>query len=448
MKIGVIVSIWLEDHLRDILSEVDSNIDIEYITYKDFEEIDIISRDIEDKYDGFLIWGMLTEMTVKKHFKETTNYRTTFLDPLGLSKTLVKMYIENPGIKLSEVYIDFLLDQIDLNLIDDIVDLRKECYISDQIHLSKWDPAEFDMAFKSALDKHIQLHKEGKIKVSITHFSNIVVNGLVKNNIKHYFCSPSKEHVLGCFNELVSDIKIKDLNNIQPCIIQITVDNVELGNPRDVNESELKYLLLEHSLISFGMEHNLDFKMKRNFYNMEVLVPLKDVKHITNNFTRCSLIAYLTKILNFNISIGYGIGNNISEASNHSFLANKEASLIKESCSYVMNSEKVLIGPFTKSQQPLTVPTHEHPYINDLSKETQLSPFTISKIISVMKLLDTNILTSDDIAYKLNITKRSANRFLSKLEDHGKAKIIEVAAEGLRGRPKKKYQIDIEYKNI
>ncbi|MEG2974034.1 MAG: hypothetical protein RR898_11315, partial [Clostridium sp.] len=226
------------------------------------------------------------------------------------------------------------------------------------------------------------------------------------------------------------------------------IDNISLTNPRDVNESELKYLLLEHSLISFGMENNLDFKMKRNFYNMEVLVPLKDVKQITNNFTRCSLIAYLTKILNFNISIGYGVGTTISDASSHSFLANKEASLIKESCSYVMNSDQVLVGPFTRSQQPLTVTTHEHPYISELSKQTQLSPFTISKIISVMKLLDTNILTSDDIAYKLNITKRSANRFLSKLEDNGKAEIIEVAGEGLRGRPKKKYKIDIEYKNI
>ncbi|MEF9952551.1 MAG: hypothetical protein RR840_07145 [Clostridium sp.] len=447
MKIGVIVSVWIEEHLRTILSEAEPHIDIEYITYKDFGEIDSISQDIEDNYDGFLIWGVLTEMIVKRNFKDCTNIKSTFLDPLGLSKTLLKMYMENPGIKLSEIYIDFLIskDQVDIELIDDIVDLRRECYTSDHIRFNKWDPDEFDTAFHSALDKHLTLHNEGKVKVSITHFSNIVLNGLKENNIKHYFCYPSKEHVLGCFNELVTSIKIKGLNNVQPEIIQITIDNISLSNPREINEAELKYLLLEHSLISFGMEHNYDFKIKRNFYNMEILVPLKDIKSITNNFTCCSLISYLSKILNFNISIGYGIGGTLADASNNSFLANKEASLIKESCSYLMNEEKTLIGPFTRSQQPIIVPTSESPYIHELSKQTQLSPFTISKIISVMKLLNTNVLTSDNLAYKLNITKRSANRFLSKLEENGKAELIEVPGEGLRGRPKKKYRIDIDY---
>lgn len=449
MKIGIFMSTIIEDSIKDIFKDIKrDDIEIEYIFFKDFKHLDEISKKVEDNYDGFLAWGALTEMILKESFKESTYIRSISMDPLGLSKTLLKMYIENPGIDLSEVYIDFLVCNVDFNCLKDVVDLEKNCYTSSDIVIENSNHEDFDNLFLQILNRHIYLHKNKKVKVSITHCLNTVLDGLKKNNIKYYFCYPSKEYIIDNFNLLVKDIEINNYNNSQASVIQVTVDNLSYSNPKEVNTAELKYLLLEQSLMSFSSEYNFDFMIRKNFYNLEILTHYKDIKKITDNFTKCSLISYLSKVLNFNISIGYGIGPSLNKARENSFLANKEASLIKESCSFVMTSKKVLTGPFTRSHEPLEVATAENPYIIEISKETGLSPFTLSKIVSVMKSLNSNILTSEDLSYTLNITKRSANRFFSKLLESERAEIIESSNDNLRGRPKKKYKIHIDLDKV
>lgn len=66
---------------------------------------------------------------------------------------------------------------------------------------------------------------------------------------------------------------------------------------------------------------------------------------------------------------------------------------------------------------------------------------TIQKIIAIAREMENRRVTSQDIANKMNITRRSANRFLSALTRTKTAKIVSEKNSTTRGRQERVYQI-------
>ncbi|MEK4068922.1 HTH domain-containing protein [Peribacillus sp. FSL R5-0717] len=79
--------------------------------------------------------------------------------------------------------------------------------------------------------------------------------------------------------------------------------------------------------------------------------------------------------------------------------------------------------------------------IQRISKDVGISTLQLQKIMAVISKTESNELTAEDLAYHLDVTVRSANRILNRLEEKGVARILYKKQEKLRGRPKKIYQI-------
>ncbi len=103
--------------------------------------------------------------------------------------------------------------------------------------------------------------------------------------------------------------------------------------------------------------------------------------------------------------------------------ANKESKINPLNYSFLVNENYETIGPLL-CDKLLTVSNKVTPHINTIAKSSKLSTLTIQKIISVTEILQRDEVTPKELSSCLNVTVRTANRFLSSLLKSGNATIL------------------------
>ena len=174
-----------------------------------------------------------------------------------------------------------------------------------------------------------------------------------------------------------------------------------------------------------------EFSLHRYHYGMEILATKKDVLKITEDLSRDGLFAELKKRkTGWNFCIGYGFGAGIAQARLNALNACHEAEL-KKNTSYVVTEKEELIGPLgVEATETFMVDNQSYRDI-----KSKLSPITVSKVMSALEASAEKEITAQELAFRLGVTKRSANRFLSTLEREEILKVAYKKRTTSRGRP-------------
>ena len=179
--------------------------------------------------------------------------------------------------------------------------------------------------------------------------------------------------------------------------------------------------------------------MHKNNASACAVITVDNLHQITNNEQNCNLSVYLDKHLDFEVSIGYGIGLNLDMAIKNSHTARREALLSGKSFIFTENGN--LIGPLN-SKACMVIENHAIYDIGKIAKNSSLSAVTIKRIISILKLTNSNMVTTQDLSSHLKSTVRNANRILKNLEKGGYAKITCTQTSNIKGRPTKVYELN------
>ena len=147
----------------------------------------------------------------------------------------------------------------------------------------------------------------------------------------------------------------------------------------------------------------------------------------------------LNKYIDFEISIGYGIGINLEMAVNNAYTAQRESLLSGKSFVFTENGN--LIGPLS-SKACMVIENQAIYDIGKIAKNSSLSAITIKKIIAIIKINNSNMITTQDLSLHLKSTVRNANRILKNLEKSGYAKITCTQTTNTKGRPTKVYELN------
>ena len=279
--------------------------------------------------------------------------------------------------------------------------------------------------------KHIRLWNEGKIDFSTTRFSSIVPQ-LEEAGVNYYFIYPSINLLKDTFDELMKDISIYKMKINQPSVIYITVKEKE----EESFDMEELYSLINR----YKKKLLADFVIEKSQESIKVFTKLNTVEAITENFTVCPLKDVIETELLVKACIGYGIGNHINEATINAISANKEANSNRDNYSFVVTEDNKLIGPLINNKV-MVVSNNVTTYIKDVSKRVGLSTLTIQKLLSAIDILGTNEISPQELASCLNVTVRTANRFLSALFKYGEAEIVYERQNSTKGRPERVYKI-------
>jgi len=440
IKIIVLSTPLLHSLLEDILKTLLPEGVYRVVDYVDFMSIANVYASLENEADGFLLaGGRVAKAAIQKGLQTPRKPMASFmLNSTSFYKLMLNLLHNNRQLDLHRVALDGFLPLREHPSLADSLDDKKATRLDEDVQnwvnqLSLEDIYSLD---EDLARKITTLWKAKKIDLVVCTYSGIMER-LQEQGIPCAFAYPDTETVKVALDRLLADIQIAAMRENLPVIISVSKKR---GN--DTGDQDSDPVSLHKGLLDFNRENITDFLIQKTADGFDIFTSLRIANQITNNFQTCQISHYLTEHLDFEVSVGYGIGNDIAQAKANASSARKESAL--SGSSYVMDEKNNLIGPLD-SDQYLAIKSEFTPEIYRTADQARLSTLTIQKIVSIMNLMGTNRLTTQDLTTKLGVSVRNAQRILSALEKSGLAVVQNYKTSSSMGRPVKVYEINFAY---
>lgn len=442
------IALLLKEHYyRQINNQLKNrfeDVKLEFFSYNTLQELNDTFRQIKKEFDGFVVSGIfpLQSLRISGAADEDTLIEPCSVDVENIFQILLRQMIENKDLKLSRVGMDFFKDD---HTLEDLI--RTEQFAENvHSHEARWKTFstldELIREENSVTEMYEKLLREHKIDVIITYFYSAVEN-MSKYGIDCYYAYPSNSMFVQLIEKLKDRISLRALKNTLSAVIHIEMDEMRKLD----NDSYERYQLeLNRIVMELNQKNYNKLILKKNYNDLELYTDCSVLKRLTGDFKECRLWRRLHKELGFNSSIGYGIGNSLYQARVNAI----------DACHYGRNGGAGGGGSFLiDEQENLTVldTVGEIPafqvnkdYVDEVANKVKLSSETIVRLIGIMDTLNTNELSSQELMTHLNISLRSANKFLSSLERSGCATVVKQKRNGNKGRPINVYRLSLRYR--
>lgn len=406
-KIAVISSLAFKDRLIRIAQDVE-NIQLEFYIYKSPDETPKLMKQIKP-CDVLLLSGTLPYLYAKPLL---TNWPIpwTYLkqDEFAISTSILSVLAKN-NIQLSQLSVDVIDSEQVKNVLDDI---EYEGFLPfvQEIHIEE--------PFNLVYQRHKKLWLEGKIKFVITSIHS-VYDSLTAEGIPSMRMHDSNSSIIQRLEEtkVLSKITKSESAKAVVGILEFPESN------EDLQLILQKIVMATHA--SYQKIDNNHFELFTTF------------GHIQNAFQH-NLLKSIFNITKHPIKLTFGYGESILEAQEN---AKRALDFALPNAVYIMNENKELQGPFPNQPIVLSLQTKD-PYVLQMAKETKLSPLNISKIMAFSVSRQSLQFTADDLAKYLQVTRRSTERILKKLVEHGYAKVVGEEMSYQQGRPRAIYELN------
>lgn len=394
IKLAILTPKNSSEKIKNSLKEI--TCEIKYIFYNNLYDLEELYLKNAQKYDGIITSGPIGYEIIKNSVELFTPLYHFDISKGDLYKYLFNILKENPKIDFSRVYIDFISPE------------KKEYWFKD-IFKKEEEPIFYQINFsnknlyETLKNNYINLKKEKKIDIVLTRISNMV-NFLKSEKISFDFLFPSEENIKNTVLEVIKDIKILKSEKKQIIFGKLLFDKISIDIEEEIHS-------ISKNCIIKILDKNIEILMLyEDFINSNIALNLK--KKFRNNFLS-----------------GWGKGNNINEARHNaekSYIKNKETNT---EVIYLVstNSETILSEINAKKKKNIEI-------IEKL-KELNITKQNSEKLIELFK--NQEKVSCANLANYLNISERTANRLLLKLEENSLA--ISNLIKINRGRPKKIY---------
>lgn len=436
-KIVVLSTPMLRPMLEDIFKTLLPEGGYRIVEYSDFKHLAGVVASLQNEADGFILaGGRVAKAAVQKALKTPRKPMTSFmLTSTSFYKLILNLLLNNRQIDLYRIALDgFLVLRAHFSLPDSFDD-HKAAQIDEEVQ--KWvnqlSLQEIYSLEENLTRKIAALWKAKKIDLVICTYSGIMER-LLASGIPCVFAYPDAETVKTALDLLASEIQIAALRDNLPVVISVSKKNgVGAG------DLDSKSTALHKNLLDFNRENIADFLIQKTGDGFDIYTSLRVANQLTDCFLTCRLSRFLAERLDFEVCVGYGVGDDIAQAKTNANTARKEAAL--SGGSFVVDEKNNLAGPLD-SEEYLAITTEISPEIYRTAQQARLSTLTIQKIDAIMKLMRTNRLTTQDLAAKLGVSIRNAQRILSALEKSGLAVVESRKSSSSMGRPVKVYEIN------
>lgn len=406
-KIAVISSLAFKDRLISISQEVE-NIQLEFYIYNTPDETPKLMKEIKP-CDVLLLSGTLPYLYARPLL---TNWPIpwTYLkqDEFAISTSILSVLAKN-NIPLSQLSIDVMNSEHVKNVLDDI-EYEGLLPFVQEIHIEE--------PYNLIYQRHKKLWLDGKIKFVITSIHSIY-DALIAEGIPAMRMHDSNNSIIHRLEETKVLSKMTKSESAKA-----VVGILELSK-----STEDLHLVLQKAITATHASYQ---KMDNNHFEL-----FTTFGHIQNAFQH-NLLESIFNITQHPIKLTFGYGESILEAQEN---AKKALDFALPNAVYIMNENKELQGPFPNETKVLSLQTKD-PYVLQMAKETKLSPLNISKIMAFSVSRQSLQFTAGDLAEYLQVTRRSTERILKKLVEHGYAKMVGEEMSYQQGRPRAIYELN------
>ncbi|KAB2336119.1 helix-turn-helix domain-containing protein [Cytobacillus depressus] len=410
-RIAIIGSAEFFDRIQSVSHQV-SNIELDGYIYQNPQEASQLLKQIKP-CDVIFLSGTLPYLFTKK-LHDQLPIPVVYLaqDEMTIASTLLAV-LYHKNIPFERISIDLfdssivsnVLDAIDietgpLHIMDYGNILLSELFKFDELvtfHHSLWKKGEIDLAITSVHAVYDQLFTLGVPVIRMADPKTTLIRGLQEAKAKaEYVKSQSAQVAVG--------------------YISVNSSNGEQRKSIDI---------FAHEIFATVQQRNDSlFVLYSTRGDIEALNP--------NDFSFLE---------NQEIFIGFGYGATMKEAEKNALVALSFAEKNHHSC-YILTENKDLLGPFPHSQKQQKL-VNDHPDLYLIAQKAKLSPANLAKIIDFAKDSGWQHFTSADLADYLQVSRRTAERMIKKLVDHGYIQIVGEEMTYQQGRPRALYNLNI-----
>ena len=382
----------IKKSLKDIESEV------KYIFYNNLYDLENLYLKNAQKYDGIITSGPIGYEIIKNSVELLTPLYHFDMSKGDLYKYLFNILKENPKIDFSRVYIDFISPE------------KKEYWFQD-IFKKEEEPIFYKINFsnknlyETLKNNYTNLKNNKKMDIVLTRISNMV-EFLKNEKISFDFLFPSEENIKNTVLEVIKDIKILKSEKKQIIFGKLLLNEVSADIEEEI-----------HSVSKNCIVKILD-------KSIEILMIYED-------FINSNIALNLKKKLKMNFFSGWGKGNNINEARYNAEKAYKKSKETNFEVVYLVSTNSEIILSEIDDEKKKNIE------IIEKLKELNITKQNSEKLIELFRSKEK--VSCASLATYLDISERTANRLLLKLEENNLAisNLIKIS----RGRPKKLYQL-------
>lgn len=382
----------IKKSLKDIECEV------KYIFYNNLYDLENLYLKNAQKYDGIITSGPIGYEIIKNSVELLTPLYHFDISKGDLYKYLFNILKENPKIDFSRVYIDFISPE------------KKEYWFQD-IFKKEEEPIFYKINFsnknlyETLKNNYTNLKNNKKMDIVLTRISNMV-EFLKNEKISFDFLFPSEENIKNTVLEVIKDIKILKSEKKQIIFGKLLLNEVSADIEEEI-----------HSVSKNCIVKILD-------KSIEILMIYED-------FINSNIALNLKKKLKMNFFSGWGKGNNINEARYNAEKAYKKSKETNFEVVYLVSTNSEIILSEIDDEKKKNIE------IIEKLKELNITKQNSEKLIELFRSKEK--VSCASLAAYLDISERTANRLLLKLEENNLAisNLIKIS----RGRPKKLYQL-------
>ena len=382
----------IKKSLKDIECEV------KYIFYNNLYDLENLYLKNAQKYDGIITSGPIGYEIIKNSVELLTPLYHFDISKGDLYKYLFNILKENPKIDFSRVYIDFISPE------------KKEYWFQD-IFKKEEEPIFYKINFsnknlyETLKNNYTNLKNNKKMDIVLTRISNMV-EFLKNEKISFDFLFPSEENIKNTVLEVIKDIKILKSEKKQIIFGKLLLNEVSADIEEEI-----------HSVSKNCIVKILD-------KSIEILMIYED-------FINSNIALNLKKKLKMNFFSGWGKGNNINEARYNAEKAYKKSKETNFEVVYLVSTNSKIILSEIDDEKKKNIE------IIEKLKELNITKQNSEKLIELFRSKEK--VSCASLATYLDISERTANRLLLKLEENNLAisNLIKIS----RGRPKKIYQL-------
>lgn len=288
-----------------------------------------------------------------------------------------------------------------------------------------------DVTIDTIVDFHSNLWKEEKADVTLTTSTQVERKLTDKDIPVQYIKAPTK-HI----HKAIEQAKNKVINTKQQSNRMVVnyIRPVHLINNDKITEEVMD--TIAHYLR--GHSKSLDVSLIKQRGKFMLIGTEKLHTYITNHLKELPLLKKLEEVIpdQLSIHIGIGYGLTVKAADKNARLALEKCQERKESRCYIVNERGEYLGPIGIKR-----PFDQARLYNELIHQARLNNQISYNFIQFIEGRNNEPFSSEDIADHYKVTKRSAERTISKLIDGNI--IISVGEERpyVQGRPRQLFQL-------
>lgn len=429
MRIAVAAYEPLLSYVRDKLSGCYQEIEFTYLAVQSLQELPEQFLHIREGLDGLITGGQVMTAYLQRTCPDCPLIESLELDALDVCRVLLQMSREHPGLDFSRVFFDFIYDDTAHAMVADLLGSKDfqhfplasegdEPYILQNLE-----------DISSVLEKtYLRLYTQGKIDYVVTRYTYAepILN---RYQIPFYYTFPGLNHIRLVVERLINRIQLAQREDSCPAVVRIDLATQGVNDDLMLKSSRLFQLLLLYARNCGG-----DFIVQSSGQGYEVFTTFRTVLRVTERLSHCGILDYLREHHAEEVFIGYGVGRDMQEARSGALYSQAEA--MKQGVGYsgyqVFGKRGLLSASGGRR--------NGSSYYLEISKKAGLPIKTVSRLAAIGK--DQKI-TSQNLADRLGMTVRSANRLLKRLTETGLAEISPAAQANRRGRPENVYVLKL-----